>query len=83
VHHLLSDGALIDLVERIYAAGCDPEQWQALVEHVHGQIPGAAFSTHLTIAGTGLTGRTSGLPEEQLKSYLEHYHALNPYNSTR
>ena len=81
MHDILSDATLVEVIERIYAAGCDPDEWQALVDHVHAQLPGAAFSTHLTIAGTGLTGRTSGLPEEQLKSYMEHYHALNPYNA--
>lgn len=81
VHDILSDATLVELIERIYAAGCDPDEWQALVDHVHAQLPSTAFSTHLTIAGTGLTGRTSGLPEEQLKSYMEHYHALNPYNA--
>jgi DNA-binding CsgD family transcriptional regulator len=81
VHDILSDATLVELIERMYAAGCDPDEWQALVDHVHAQLPGAAFSTHLTIAGTGLTGCASGLPEEQLKSYLEHYHALNPYNA--
>jgi DNA-binding CsgD family transcriptional regulator len=81
VHDILSDTALVELIERIYAAGCDPEEWQALVDHVHGRLPGAIFSTHLTIAGTGLTGRTSGLSEEHLKSYMEHYHTLNPYNT--
>ena len=81
MHDILSDAALVELIERIYAAGCDPAEWQALVDHVHAQLPGAVFSTHLTIAGTGLTGRTSGLPEEHLKSYMEHYHTLNPYNA--
>ncbi|MFZ1103228.1 MAG: hypothetical protein WAN86_10375 [Hyphomicrobiaceae bacterium] len=81
MHDILSDATLVELIERIYAAGCDPDEWQALVDHVHAQLPSTAFSTHLTIAGTGLTGRTSGLPEEQLKSYMEHYHALNPYNA--
>jgi DNA-binding CsgD family transcriptional regulator len=80
VHDLLSDTALIDLIERVYAAGCDPAEWQTFVDHVHAHLPGVAFSTHLTIAGTGLTGRSAGLPDEQLKSYFEHYHTLNPYS---
>ena len=81
VHSILSDAALVDLVERVYAAGCDPAEWQTFVDHVHGRLPGAAFSTHLGIAGTGLSALTSGLPPEQIKSYMEHYHTLNPYNS--
>jgi DNA-binding CsgD family transcriptional regulator len=81
VHDILSDATRVELIERIYAAGCDPAEWQALVDRVHAQLPGTAFSTHLTIAGTGLTGCTSGLPEEQLKRYIEHYHTLNPYNA--
>src|SRR5262245_2223040 len=79
VHDILSDTTLVDLVEHIYAAGCDPDAWQAFVDQVYARLPHAAFSTHLSIAGTGLTGCSSGLPEAQLRSYLEHYHTLNPY----
>jgi DNA-binding CsgD family transcriptional regulator len=81
VHDILSDAALIELIERIYAAGCDPAEWQAFVDHVHAHLPGTAFSTHLTMAGTGLTGCSAGLPEEQLKSYFAHYHTLNPFTA--
>jgi DNA-binding CsgD family transcriptional regulator len=80
VHDILSAATLLEVIERIYAAGCDPAEWQTLVDHVHARLPGAAFSALLTTAGSGLTGCTSGLPEEQLKSYMEHYHKLNPYN---
>jgi DNA-binding CsgD family transcriptional regulator len=81
VHDVLSNTAMIGLIERVYTAGCDPAEWQTFVDHVHSRLPGVVFSTHLTIVGTGLTGCSAGLPEEQLKSYFAHYHALNPFTS--
>ena len=78
--HLLSDRMVLDLVEHIYAAGCDPEQWKTFVDRVHDAVPGSAFSVHLSIEGTALTGSAAGIPPEQVESYFAHYHTINPYN---
>ena len=78
--HLLSDRTVLDLVEHIYAAGCDPDQWKTFVDRVHDAVPGSAFSVHLSIEGTCLSGSAAGIPPEQIESYFAHYHTVNPYN---
>jgi DNA-binding CsgD family transcriptional regulator len=79
VPDVLSDTTVLQLVEHIYAAGCDPREWQRAVEEVHAQLPGVAFSTHLDIHDTPLTGHVAGIAPEHVESYLAHYHAQNPY----
>jgi DNA-binding CsgD family transcriptional regulator len=79
VHDVLSDATVLRLVEHIYAAGCDPGEWQRVVEELHARLPGIAISTHLLVTGTGLTGHGAGIAPEHLESYIAHYHAQNPY----
>jgi DNA-binding CsgD family transcriptional regulator len=79
VHDVLSDATVLNLVEHIYAAGCDPSGWQRVVEQMHAELPGTAISTHLHVDGTNLTGHASGIAPEHVASYLAHYHAQNPY----
>lgn len=78
---LLSDTAVLDLVEHIYAAGCDPGEWRTLVSRVHDALPGTSTTIHLNLEGTTLAGHSAsaGLPEDSLKSYFEHYQFINPY----
>jgi DNA-binding CsgD family transcriptional regulator len=80
VHDILSDAALFELIERLYAAGCDPGEWQSFLDDVYSRLPGVAFSTLMGTAGREFDARGAGLPEEQIKSYLAHYHTLNPYS---
>ncbi len=79
MHDVLSDATVLELVERIYAAGCDPGEWQRVVEDLHARLPNIGISTHLHVAGTGLTGHAAGIAPEHLDSYFAHYHSLNPY----
>ena len=79
MHDVLSDATVLELVEHVYAAGCDPSGWQRVVEEVHAQLPGIAISTHLHVDGTNLTGHASGIAPEHVESYIAHYHAQNPY----
>jgi DNA-binding CsgD family transcriptional regulator len=80
MHDVLTDTTVTELIERVYAAGCDPAGWQSLLDHVHALLPGAV-SLQLTIDGSGPAAWTAGYPEEHIRSYLEHYHALSPYNA--
>jgi len=79
VHSVLSDATVLRLVEHIYAAGCDPGEWQRVVEEVHAQLPGVAISTHLHVADAFLNSHSAGIAPEHLESYIAHYHAQNPY----
>ena len=72
---------MLDVIEQIYVAGCDPSQWHSLVEHVHASVPGVCCGTHLHLEGTTLGEHSAfaGYAEEHLQSYLAHYPFLNPY----
>ncbi len=81
MHASLSDATLIDLIEHIYAAGCDPALWQSFVEHAHAQFPGIAFNLQLATCGAGPLAHSAGIPTEHIASYLAHYYKLNPYTA--
>jgi DNA-binding CsgD family transcriptional regulator len=81
VDSVLSDATVLALVEGVYAAGCDPRQWQRLVDEVHAHLPGIAFTTHLDAPATGQAAYSAGIAPEYLESYAAHYHAQNPYSA--
>jgi DNA-binding CsgD family transcriptional regulator len=78
---LLADAAVLELIEHVYAAGCDPTEWQTLVSRVHEALPGTSTTIHLNLEGTTLAGHSAsaGFSDESLKSYFEHYQFINPY----
>lgn len=77
----VDDTAFLALVERIYEAAADPGLWLDFTNTLHQHFPYASVSTLLV----NLDGRmsphamNSGLPDEFVKSYLEHYFKLNAY----
>jgi hypothetical protein len=79
---LISDRCILDLVEHIYAAGCDPGEWKSVATRVQGAIPDTAFNVLMSVKGTELAANSTsvGIAEEHLKSYFEHYQFINPYN---
>ena len=79
---IVSDRSVLEFVEHIYAAGCDPAQWPALTSRIHAALPGTSFSILLSIEGTtlGQYCAVSGIEDEHVRSYLEHYQFLNFYN---
>jgi len=77
----LSGATVLALVESVYAAGCDPRQWQRLADEVHALLPGIAFTTHLDAPATGQAAYSAGIAPEYLESYAAHYHAQNPYSA--
>ncbi|HEX5958873.1 MAG TPA: hypothetical protein VFY92_09495 [Hyphomicrobiaceae bacterium] len=81
MHPILSDATLIDLIERIYAAGCDSALWQSFVDHAHAQFPGIAFSLQLATSGAGLQAHSASIPAEHIASYLAYCYKLNPYTA--
>jgi DNA-binding CsgD family transcriptional regulator len=80
---LLPDEKIFDLIERIYAAGCDPSLWPTFVDQVHSALPGTAFSTILALGKTTLSSQSAsrGIPDDCLASYFDHYQFINPYNA--
>src|SRR5262245_11577229 len=77
---VLPDSLLLELVERVYAAGCDPAEWPGFVELVHSRVPYAAFSAHFFSAGVPTAAFGAGILEEHLQSYVAHYRTINPYD---
>src|SRR6185503_6245153 len=75
------DRVVLELVDRVYAAGCDPSQWPKFVAEMRAALPGSAVATHLALEGTTLAehAAAAGFPEESLASYYAHYQFQNPY----
>jgi len=78
---LLPDTQVLDLVDHIYAAGCDPSEWRTLAPRVHEALPGICFGIHVHLEGTSLAENcaVAGFSDEHLRSYFEHYQFINPY----
>jgi DNA-binding CsgD family transcriptional regulator len=78
---VIADKEVLDLVEHIYAAGCDPSEWPVFARRLHQALPGTAFTMHLWIDGTFISKNSAsgGYDPDYLASYASHYHATNPY----
>lgn len=79
---LFTDGQILDLVEHIYAAGCDPTEWPKFVAKVQAKMPGSHVHALFDIAGTQIAYNSAsvGISEEYIASYLTDYYRINPYN---
>jgi DNA-binding CsgD family transcriptional regulator len=78
---MVSDEIVFGLIERVYAAGCDPAEWPRFVVEMQMALPGSAVATHLALNGTTLAERSAvaGVPDESIRSYYAHYQFINPY----
>src|SRR5262245_4205347 len=85
VHNVLSDATLLDLVEHIYAAGSDPDGWPRFVERVNKAVPGLGIAVGLAFMSESKSGFQSfvsaGYSPESVRSLIDHYQSLNPYES--
>ena len=79
----LDDRIVLDLVEHIYAAGCDPRTWPNFVDRVHTALPGVGFSALLGIEGTRIdtNSANAGIDPAFISSYIAHFQFINPYNA--
>lgn len=79
---LITDTVVLDLVEHVYAAGCDPALWPTFVNRIHALVPNGTCHILLDVAGTLLMSNSAyaGFDEGAVKSYVTDYHAINPYN---
>ena len=80
---LVPDWVIFDLIDRTYAAGCDPKQWANLAAGVQAALPHTSFSLRLSLSKTELAVYSSaaGIPDEYLSSYFAYYQYINPYIS--
>ena len=80
---LVPDRVIFDLIDRTYAAGCDPKQWSNLAAGVQAALPDTSFSLRLSLSKTELAvySSTAGIPDEYLSSYFAYYQYINPYIS--
>jgi DNA-binding CsgD family transcriptional regulator len=76
----ISDKVLLGLIEHIYTAGCDPQEWPVVAERMQAVFPGCSFSLVAEIGGRIAPFTVAhGISPDFLKSYVEHYHTINPY----
>ncbi|WP_072395137.1 helix-turn-helix transcriptional regulator [Hyphomicrobium sp. CS1GBMeth3] len=80
-----SDATLLDLVELIYAAGSDPNGWERLAERINKEMPGVGFALgcSLLVEGQGFVQHpaSAGYDPDSIKSLVEHYQQINPYET--
>lgn len=72
---------LLELVEAIYEAGCDPAGWQRVADMCCARVPGSAFSQLVAVPRRfeSPIPVTCGWPPEALQTYAAYYHTINPY----
>lgn len=76
----ISDKVLLNLVEHIYVAACNPQEWPDVLRRIQALFPGCGFSLVAEINGKIAPFTAShGIDPAFVKSYVEHYHAINPY----
>ncbi|MEH2543246.1 MULTISPECIES: helix-turn-helix transcriptional regulator [unclassified Bradyrhizobium] len=78
----VSTKALLETVDQIYQAGCDPARWPEVVASCQSLFPGTAFSLFICMDGVGHLPptTTAGWDPESIRQYLAHFYKLNPYN---
>lgn len=77
----LRDDAIFEVIERAYAAGCDPALWPEFVTQLQVLFPGALVGLQLSLNETALASHSSaaGIADEYFESYFKHYQFMNPY----
>ncbi|MBR1241573.1 response regulator transcription factor [Bradyrhizobium sp. AUGA SZCCT0240] len=78
----VSTKALLETVDQIYLAGCDPARWPEVVASCQSLFPGTAFSFFISLDGLGHDpiSTTTGWDPDWIRQYFEHFHKLNPFN---
>ncbi|MHC2283070.1 DNA-binding CsgD family transcriptional regulator [Bradyrhizobium diazoefficiens] len=73
--------ALLETVEQIYSAGCDPTLWPEVIANCQKLFPGTAFSLFISLDGTGHDplSTTVGWDPEAIRQYFAHFYKLNPF----
>lgn len=69
-----------DAVEHIYAAGCDPGEWQSVTERCRAFFPGSAFAFLIkATADHDPMSAAAGWDPYWLDQFWTHFHKINPY----
>ena len=77
----LDHGAVLEIIEHIYAAGVEPEGWPEVTELCQKLFPGCGFSLLLSNSADELDTIScgSGYDPKTIAEYIANYHAINPY----
>lgn len=77
----LDTAAVLSIVDMIYSAGCAPELWPQVAATCQQLFPQTGFSLLLSDPSNELDGIScgSGYDPCTLQTYVDHYHAINPY----
>lgn len=72
---------LFNIIEAIAIAGADPRSWSHVAHELHAVAPESGFSllVHSSSNAPDIVAAAAGYDPHFLKSYVEHYHAMNPY----
>src|SRR5262249_49012835 len=75
------EGAILEIIELLYAAACDGQQWPLVASRCQNLLPGASFSLIPGSEADCHAGPAlAGWDPDFIKSYVAHYHTLNCYN---
>jgi len=79
----VSDRALLDIIEHVYATSCDPTQWSALADACRRLFPGTAFSLHITLEAGAYdpVPEWAGWDPHFIELYKQHYYRINPFTA--
>lgn len=77
----ISTRALLETVDQIYQAACDPGCWPEVIASCQRLFPGTAFSLFISRHGAGHDplSTTAGWDPDVIKQYFAHHHKLNPF----
>ncbi|MEZ0083761.1 helix-turn-helix transcriptional regulator [Bradyrhizobium japonicum] len=77
----VSTKALLETVDQIYQAGCDPLRWPEVVANCQSLFPGTAFSLFISLDGNRHDSRstTAGWDPAAIRQYFAHFYKLNPF----
>jgi DNA-binding CsgD family transcriptional regulator len=77
----VSTKALLETVEQIYQAGCDPTRWPEVVASCQSLFPGTAVSLFISLDGAGHDplSTTAGWGPDWIRRYFAHFYRLNPF----
>ncbi len=77
----LDPEAVLQVIEQIYAAGCDPNLWPQVTAMCQAMLPGTGFSLLLNDASNKLdmVSCATGYDPGSIADYMENHHATNPF----
>ena len=76
-----TDHDALSIIERVYAAGCEPDQRSGVADACQRLFPGVAFCLHISLEGASYdpVPAWAGWDPSFIETYKQYYHHANPY----